>query len=101
MYILLFFIPMPIIIFFRAYQDEHKKHLIWLLKQEGFRFSIFTLSVKGVENVLKNYNGDAKKYEELKKELDIMKTNQRIGFKIFLFTLLVLAAIIFCLVKFG
>jgi hypothetical protein len=101
MYIIFFIIPVLIGTVFRAYQDEHKKHFIWLLKQEGFRFNIFTLTVKGVENVLKSYNGDAQKYEELKNELDIMKTNQRIGFKIFLFTLLVLTAIIFCLVKFG
>lgn len=101
MYIIFFITPILIGTVFRAYQDEHKKHFIDLLKQEGFRFSIFTLTVKEVENVLKNYNRDTEKYEELKKELDTMKTNQRIGFKIFIFTLLLWFAVIFYLVKFG
>ena len=101
MYIIFLIIPILIITGFRAYSDEHKKHFIYLLKQEGFRFSIFTLSVKGVEKILKNYDKNTQKYEELKKELETLKINQRIGFKIFICTLFVWFVVIAYLVKFG
>ena len=39
--------------FLRAYENEYKKYLIELLKQEGFYFSIFTLTIKKSEKCVK------------------------------------------------